>query len=369
MNSSIKVKIEKLIPGGKGLCRIDGKVVFVPFVLPGEIVEISIVSEKKNFSEALLLEVHESSPDRIKPLCSHYLKCGGCNLQHMNYKTQLRVKKEFAENLLQRNADICLPEFDIVPSTPFQYRNRVQVHVEGNAKGFKERAGNRVIPISHCPIAAEGINSYLASKCIESDIERITVFGENDWFSPEYTEEDISICINGKNINFRSDLFFQSNISILPELSDYLNTYVVGDTLLDLYCGVGLLSSMVEDQFTKIHAVEINKNVAPYIKRNVTTDCDFYPTSLEKWISTGNKIKADTIIIDPPRTGLSKSVRKFLNNSNAEVILYVSCDPATMTRDLKEITADNYKIDNFKLFDFYPQTSHMEAVAVLRKES
>lgn len=369
MNNVFVVKIEKLIPGGKGLCRLEGKVIFVPFVLPGELVEISIIKEKKSFSEAKLERILEPSPDRIEPLCSHYLKCGGCNLQHMNYSTQLSIKRDFAENLLLRNGQISFSAIDIVPSEPFSYRNRIQIHIKDQIRGFKERNSNKIIPISNCPIASEGINSYLDSTFRGSEKDRITVFGEKDWYSEENSLDEISITLNDKNIYFNSSLFFQSNISILPQLSDYLNLHVKGGTLLDLYCGVGLLSSMVEDQFEKIYAVEINKDVSPYIKKNLTTDCEFYPLSLEKWIAEKKNVTAETIIIDPPRTGLTKNVRKFLNTSNAGVIIYVSCDPATMARDLKDIIVDNFTVDDFKLFDFYPQTSHMEAVAVLRKRS
>jgi len=370
MKDIIKVTIEKLIPGGKGLARLDGKVVFVPYVLPGEVVEIRITEEKKNFSEAELIKVINSSEYRIAPRCTYYNQCGGCNMQHIDYETQLKAKSDFAQNLLLRNGKISRDNISIVPSEPFQYRNRVQVHHSEKHKGFKERAGNKIITIESCPIATGGVNRYLSNKKNIGSNERIAVFGKENWYSTEKEDEEIHIKLNDKKVYFSSSLFFQSNISILPELSTYLNKYVYGDSLLDLYSGVGLLSSMVEEKFQKITAVEINKKVAPYIKRNIHAELDFYGTSLEKWISDkGTNKKADTIIIDPPRTGLSKKVRKFLNLSGSSVIIYVSCDPATMSRDLKDILADKYTMDDFTLFDFYPQTSHMEAVAVLKAKS
>ncbi|MBI9100351.1 MAG: hypothetical protein JEY91_17845, partial [Spirochaetaceae bacterium] len=237
-------------------------------------------------------------------------------------------------------------------------------------KGFKEKAGDNIISIDYCPVATGGVNRYLLSKKDKNKNERVTVFGKENWFSTENDKEEIHITVNNKKIFFNSALFFQSNLSILPELGDYLNKHVFGDTLLDLYSGVGLLSSMVEEKFKKIKAVEINQKVTPMIEKNIHGDLDFYPLSIEKWISDIKIDKrADTIIIDPPRAGLTKKVRNFLNQSKAAVIIYVSCDPATMSRDLKDIIADKYTVDDFILFDFYPQTSHMEAVAVLRQMS
>lgn len=361
--------IEKLIPGGKGLCRIEGKIVFVPFVLPGETVEFTIIEEKKNFSEAQLVNILDKSPQRVTPVCPYYYSCGGCNMMHMNYDTQLKSKVEFVQNLLLRNGKLSNIDVDIIPSKPLSYRNRVQVHSDGHIVGFKERAGNRIIPIKSCPIAVNGINEYFTSATGEKSIERMVLFGEENWFSKDVSDEEIHITLNQKEIYFKSSLFFQSNVSMLSPMSDHLNRFVTGDSLFDLYSGVGLLSSMVEDKFKKIQAVEINRFVEPYIRRNITAELEFFPLSLEKWVSQRKKCSADTIMIDPPRTGLSKKVRDYLNKSKADVIIYVSCDPATMARDLKDIVADKYIIEDFKLFDFYPQTSHMEAVAVLKSRS
>lgn len=369
MKKIYTVTIEKLIPGGKGMSRIEGRVVFVPFVLPGEKVNISIMEEKKNYFEAELISILERSTHRVEPPCRYYYKCGGCNMQHMDYETQLKMKIDFAENLLLRNGKILQPDIEIIRSKPLSYRNRVQIHNDGSAVGFKERAGNTVIPISHCPISVGGINNYLTSRKGDKVKDRLTVFGNDQWYSSELSGEEIHIDVNGKEIFFDSSLFFQSNVSLLPELSDYLNIYVSGKILLDLYCGVGLLSSMVEEKFQKIYAVEINKHVQPYIDKNIRIDHEFYPLSLEKWCGNKRNILADTIIVDPPRTGLSKTVRKYLQRSRAGTIIYLSCDPATMARDLKDILADKYRIEDFKLFDFYPQTSHMEAVAVLKRSS
>ncbi len=369
MNKKIEVCIEKLIPGGKGLARVDGKVVFVPFVLPGEIVEIVINKEKKNYSEADLISIIRKSANRVEPECEYYYECGGCNMQHISYDVQLEEKILFAKNLLERNGGIIIKDIDIIPSKPFNYRNRIQVHLSGQKKCFKRRASNESLEINSCPVATGGVNRFLSQKKnISTENERLTVFGKENWFSIENDKDDIHIKLNNKNIYFNSKLFFQSNISILPMLSDYLNNHVEGDTLLDLYCGVGVLSSMVEGKFKKIITVEINKHVGPFLSRNLSIEHEFFPMSLEKWIK-GRKMEkqADTIIIDPPRTGLSKTVREFLNKSKAGKIIYVSCDPATMARDLKDIMGESYKVHDFKLFDFYPQTSHMEAVAVLNR--
>lgn len=363
------VEIEKLIPGGKGLARIEGKAVFVPFVLPGEKIEISVTTEKKNFCEAELMKVLEPSDLRVQPRCPLYGTCGGCNMQHMDYDTQLFWKKDFAANLLWRNGGIQWENIPAEPSAPFGYRNRVQVHYSKEARGFKERSGSNVINVKQCPVASNGVNLFLNETTEGDPGDRITVFGLDDWYSTEKRGDEISLDIIHKKIQFNSSLFFQSNLSMLPALGGFLREHVTKGKLLDLYCGVGLLSSLVEDLVDEVEAVELNRHVSPYVSRNLSVPHNFYPLSLEKWISQrGSKASPRTVIIDPPRTGLSKSVRTYLNRCNADKILYISCDPATMTRDLKDLLADKYVMEDFHLFDFYPQTSHMEAGALLIKQ-
>ncbi|MBN2656485.1 MAG: class I SAM-dependent RNA methyltransferase [Spirochaetales bacterium] len=370
MQDIITVEIEKLIPGGKGLCRVNGKVVFVPYVLAGETVEIRIIDERKSFSEADLVNVLIPSEQRVKPVCSLYGRCGGCNMQHMTYDAQLEAKKKFASEHLERNAGIGLEEIPVVPSEPFGYRNRVQVHYAEGSMGFREKSGHAIVPVVSCPVASQGINSFLKGRVFPEDQERVTVYGTDEWFSMETEKKDISVSVLNKEISFNSSLFFQSNLSILPELGSYLRKNVSGRKLVDLYCGVGLMSALVEDLFEEIEAVEMNRNVAPYVDRNLSVRHTFHPLSLEKWISgKGKKAEAaDTIILDPPRTGLTRPVRKYLSASKTEKILYISCDPATMARDLKDLLADNYEMEDYRLFDFYPQTSHMEAVALLKRK-
>jgi len=370
MNYTAIAKIEKLIPGGKGLCRVDGKVVFVPFVLPGEKVEIRIREEKKSYCEAELLSVLESSPERIQPICPLYGICGGCNMQHMTYDRQLEAKIGFLKEHLLRNANISLDDIPVVSSKPFAYRNRVQVHFGNGVAGFKEKSGDRVIGVDKCPVASEGINQYFRDISSPESEGRYTVYGTDQWYSKEGTSGDISVDVLGQTIHFNSSLFFQSNLSILTPLGEYLRKNIQGGSLLDLYCGVGLFSSLLEDRVESLTGVELNNHVAPYIDKNLSGSYRFFPLSLEKWITgPGRKSRgADHIIIDPPRTGLSKPVRKFLGTSNAKKIFYISCDPATMTRDLKDLLADNYVMTNFQLYDFYPQTSHMEAVALLERK-
>lgn len=370
MENNKTVEIEKLIPGGKGLCRVEGKVVFVPYVLPGEKVEIRITKEKKSFSEADLIRIIEPSAERVEPFCPHYGICGGCNMQHMTYEAQLEAKKSFASEHLSRNAGLELEKISVTPSKEKGYRNRVQVHYSRGTMGFRERSGHRIIPVESCPVAAEGINLFLRNHTYSVGEDRVTVYGTDDWFSPETDRKDISVTVLDREIHFNSSLFFQSNLSILPALGHYLREHVRDGRLLDLYSGVGLMSALLEDQVEAIEAVELNRHVAPYIKRNLKGNCTFHPLSLEKWVasrSTGSP-RADTIIIDPPRTGLSSPVRKYLSRSHAGKILYISCDPATMARDLKDILADNYEMEDYRLFDFYPQTSHMEAVALLKRK-
>lgn len=370
MKEIITVDVEKLVPGGKGLCRINDKVVFVSYVLPGEKVKISIIEEKKNYSEAQLIQILNSSDLRVEPFCPLYGRCGGCNMQHMSYSTQLEFKKQFVEEHLRRNGIVNAGDISVFSSTPQGYRNRVQVHFHEEIRGFKEKSTNQIVPVDHCPVASKGINHFLSQEKVYTGDGRISVFGTDEWYSSELIGEDIFVTLQGKKIFFNSQLFFQSNLSILPSFAEYLRRHVSGGKLLDLYCGIGLMSSLVEDMVEEIEAVELNRQVEPYLKMNIKKPVRFYPLSMEKWVKRrGEKnLRTETIILDPPRTGLSKTVRGYLASSHAQTIIYVSCDPATMTRDLKTILADNYEMKDFSLFDFYPQTSHLEAVALLKRK-
>ncbi len=357
------VKVEKVVPGCDGLIRLDGKVVFVPGVLGGEIIDIEMVSEGRRFSRGRLLKITEPSDRRVEPVCSYYGRCGGCNLQHLGYTDQLILKESFVREHFKRLAGIDLPEsFRFTPSPCRAYRNRVQFHKSHDGPGFKKRGSDEILRIENCPVLVGPLNDFLASgKTLVK--ERETFFADKKRFWNERSDSEIEVNVAGRSVFFRGDLFFQSNLSLLPELIDFALADVSGFHGMDLYCGVGLFSVFMKERFKRITAIELNPKVEAFYRKNMGEfPFEFFGQSLEKWVMGKGREKADFILVDPPRTGLSVKARKFLIRMKAAEISYVSCDPVTQARDTKELTAAGYRISDIRGFDFYPQTHHMETV-------
>ncbi len=370
-NSNIleKIHIEKLVPGGDGLARNQGKVFFIPLVAPGETIDAEITEQKKKYGKARCLKIYDHSPYRVEPVCAYYGRCGGCNLQHLDYNYQVLLKKEFIQDLFGKMAGISLPaDYEFRKSPPFGYRHRIQVQREGKKTGFKERSGSSVIEISDCPILTAPLNQYLKRKKSEqySSNTREMIFSSGDSIHTEMNNREISYNLLGKTVYFRTDLFFQSNHYLLPDLIKYVMDGLQGENAMDLYCGTGLFSLFLKDCFKNIIAIEINPETEKYYHKNLEgSHYSYYGMSLEQWLKKGlhkKNPKMDLVVLDPPRSGISESVRKFLIESKPDRLVYVSCDPATQARDTKELINHGFIISDMKGFDFYPHSNHMENV-------
>lgn len=364
-----QIEIDKIIFGGNGLGFLEGKAHFVPGVLPGEIVEVEVLEEKRGYNICSLKSVIKKSDTRVEPFCKYYNDCGGCNMQHTTYANQIEIKKSVIKDVFKRNGKIELDSFNIVPSPDKSYRNRIQFHLDGEKKGFKKRQSNKIIDINECPILTKGLNNFIKESC-EIKSERVTVFGLDEAFYVGGVDKECKVTINGRDVWFNPAGFFQSNLSILPELINRVNSFVTGGVVMDLYCGVGLFSVFLPDTVQEIIAVEMDSRVKPFVEKNLESKkYSFYPFTLESYIKRGlnKKNRPETIIVDPPRKGLSEDVRRFLVQSGAKRILYVSCDPVTMARDIGELTNKEFDLTYYESFDFYPQTHHIESFCVLER--
>ena len=362
-----KIDIEKIVPGGDGLARADGKVIFIPLVIPGERVDVSITEDKKKFRRGTCTKVVDPSPHRVAPVCPHYGICGGCNFQHMAYDYQVQVKKEIVKDLFKKFSQVDLPEkFLFVPSAPFAYRHRIQLHSDGVNTGFKMRGSDSIVEIQSCPLLIDSLNDYIKNMPSESFSGRKLLFGNGKDVYEDGDNREIQYDLLGKTLFFKADLFFQSNRHLLPELIKYVTENQEGREALDLYCGTGLFSVFLKHRFEKITAIEINPETEEYYHKNMRgEEYSYYALSLEKWIRKGYHKKhkdLDLVIVDPPRTGLSESVRSFLINLKVKKLIYVSCDPVTQARDTKVLIDNGYIIEDMRGFDFYPHSNHMENV-------
>ncbi len=367
------LSIVKLVAGGDGLGFVDGKAVFVPDTLPGELVRVRRTQRHKDFDRAVLLEVRVPSPHRVTPPCRLAGKCGGCDWLHIAYEEQLAQKVEIVREALRRVGRIEPPPLSIEPSPPLGSRARAQVHRQGATRGYMAARSTQLVKVETCPIVTPEIDAIFAGTAPVPDSERFTVFGTGRALAVEGLddERDLTVSVNGRPIAFSVGCFFQSNLAALDAMVPWALEGLSGETAADLYCGVGLFGAFLSSRFSRIICVEESAMSLAYARRNVGgAGHEFYPMTVEQWISSGAaRAVPDAVVVDPPRAGLGPEVRDWLCGSLPGRLVYVSCNPVTLARDLGRLVTGGFTLDAMRLFDFYPQTSHVEAVAKLSREA
>lgn len=382
-----EVTIQKWVYGGEGLAKLDdGRVVLVPYTLPGERVRIS-ASEQIHAS---LLEVIEPAPERVKPPCPLFATCGGCHYQHAPYEYQLARKAEILREQLQRVGKITYDgEIGIVSGEPLGYRNRAQFHIEGQLIGYRAARSHNLVPVEgDCPISSPRLNQELAAMrerlrdpqfprfvrsieifTNESAVQINVIDSEKpvarrfyDWCGSEigleYQTADGVFHVSPK-------AFFQVNRFLIDPLVDAAIGDHRGDDALDLYSGVGLFAIPLATRFTSVTAVESGGAASFDLRTNATRAGAMIETQqarVEDYLAR-LETAPDFVLADPPRTGLGKSVVRDLRRLAPPKLTIVSCDPATLARDLAAL--EHYKIDSLTMVDLFPQTFHMETVAAL----
>lgn len=374
---SVKLRIEKLVAGGDGLAFLEGKAVFVPFALPGETLLASITARRRDYSQASIVELLEPSRHRVEPPCPIYGECGGCNLQHLSYSRQVEEKALIVGEAFSRTARVEIGEMAAVPSLPFAYRNRMQFHfTKGHRLGFMKRASSDVVEAPTCLIALRPIQDWIEERADSARAyselgpyvlgkDRFLVFGYGDAVWVEGVKGLVEVLIAGQAIRFHVRGFFQSNLYLLDYFVPDAVAGLSGGRAADLYCGVGLFARFLAPSFDSVVCVEQNPYALELAKANVPgKGHEFSPLSVEDWVQTDSaKLPFDLVLVDPPRTGLAPSVRRWLAQAKPPSIVYLSCDPVTLARDAGELARAGYALRSLKAFDFYPQTSHVECNA------
>ena len=368
---------EKIVSGGAALSRIEGKSVFIEFAAPGDLVKCRIIKEYRDRAEGEILEVLEPSPLRVKPVCSLYGKCGGCSLQHLGYEHQIEAKEKILREAFKRIAGAEVPMIRIKRSEPYGYRNRVQFHYSiGKGPCFKERKSSSLVVIKDCPVADNGIRKALKEGLFTPprDRERFTIYSRGETFLSEGGIKRGAVRILDKNLLLDAGIFFQSNASMLEHLIRDLTIITAGADqnlpMADIYCGVGTFAAFLGEKFPRIDLVEVNKTALALARENVKNiKVNCFALSDTDWVkSTGMKAGPfGFIIIDPPREGLSGPLREWIAGNGPDLVAYVSCDPATLARDSRELLQGGYMLKELFLYDFYPQTAHIESLAVFSR--
>jgi tRNA/tmRNA/rRNA uracil-C5-methylase (TrmA/RlmC/RlmD family) len=370
IGDKLTLTIHDIAFGGEGVGRIDDFVVFVPFVLSGETVEVEITEVKKNFARAKLLRVEKSSPERVTPECRYFMQCGGCQYQHIAYATQLRLKHKQISDLFERVGKIPADKIaPVIPSPqPYGYRNRIMIRSQWNGPakklviGFIRADNNFVEDIEECKIAEPAIS------------EQIKTVRANP---PPKGGIKIVLRIPPENWDVPPDSFFQNNFFLLPKLVETVRGFLRdGGTkhLVDLYCGVGFFGIELADLVESFVGVEYDRLAINSARKNVATrkisNGEFISATVEEVLPELLKKfspEKTSVILDPPRKGCLPETLNLLRETKPSQIIYVSCHPATMARDLNILCADGvFELARVQPLDMFPQTQHVECVADLR---
>ena len=417
------VQIEKPIYGGAFLARMEGKAVFVPLTLPGEQACVHIVEDKRGYATAEAEQILKPAPERVAPACHHFGACGGCHYQHATYETQLRFKQAILRETLER-AGVRTPEqIGVLAANPWAYRNRIRVAFDaaGNP-GYRGRRSHEVIPIAECPIAApmlvRAAQAAAGILCQSSFVQRtpeISFFcdaaetallvsvlnasgaknriqdfaralGERipalrgvELAAAEHPSQPLrtiaqwgatSLTYRVAGFDYRVDqgAFFQVNRWLVDALVERVTAVHTGALAWDLCAGVGLFARQLAASFDRVIAVESASAAAAALEQNRSgtgaTAQKSAALDFLRRVHAGER--PDLIVADPPRTGLGAETCKLLGEIAAPALVYVSCDPATLARDLRALRGAGYAIQNLALVDLFPHTFHVETVAELR---
>jgi 23S rRNA (uracil1939-C5)-methyltransferase len=418
------VAIEKPIYGGAFLARIEGKATFVPLTLPGEQARVRIVDEKKSFATAEPDEIVSASVDRVVPNCRHFGTCGGCQYQHATYEAQLAYKQAILRETLERGG-VRVPEtIEVLAGNPWQYRNRIRLAIDDVGRvGYRARRSHALVPIAECPIAAPLLvkaalsaaellreakadirpvemslftnaeeTELLASFFVHGSSEQGFNRFYNDWKKrvPSVAGAEVieergsalaprvlmrmghgSLLYRVGELQYRVDhgAFFQVNRWLNDALVDRVAAERRGRLAWDLFAGVGLFAKRLAEGFEQVVAVESAPMASEALKHNLdgsAAECLSSDTAAFLRVH-GKTARPDVVVVDPPRAGLGTETTSLLAAVQAPVIVYVSCDPATLARDLRALIESGYALSSLTLADLFPQTFHLESVVELRR--
>lgn len=397
LSTSPIISIEKLVYGGDGLGRIDGQVILVPLVLPGESVQVTCERAKKGLLRGSGPEVLQASPERITPRCEYFGECGGCQYQHFDHALQLQEKRSILLETLSRMGGIQdFGEVKIVSADPWNYRNRLQLHFKDRQLGFHKSGSHELCGIDHCEISSPMLNEVIrklrdASKRPEwpSFLNSLEVFTNEaqvqlnvmdsdrpvaarffEWCAeilPQFAPGSIEYSAAGYTFRISGGSFFQVNRFLVDRLVEEVIPTEAGRSAVDLYSGVGLFTLPLARKFEDVRAVERSIAAIRDLEFNAKAhdlSIDSEKGSAEDFLRRIQQ-RPDFILADPPRAGLGKEAVAELLRLQAPSVTIVSCDPTTLARDLKSLLSV-YQLQSLTLIDLFPQTYHLETIAKLQ---
>ncbi|MCF0223462.1 MAG: class I SAM-dependent RNA methyltransferase [Fibrobacter sp.] len=396
---TLELHIDKMVQGGKGLSKMpDGRICFVEGALPNENCLVQLTQQKKDFAKGKCIKVLSKSPFRVEPRCPLYGRCGGCSLQHLDSKKQAEFLAQVERENFKRIAHVDLPDnFKVHTGEPWHYRNRARIvncgKVNGEYRyGFREQESNNVVPLEDCPVLTHALNDFLKTTAPKINAQEISLFdngnGKVSYFYQGMVPDDFKkiapavVELNGKSIHSDASVFFQSNLELLPELvaaiQEQCSKFSIEERkwLIDLFSGVGFFATILQDQFERITTVERDKKCQKYADINLSKNSpakshtqviENISAPAEDWLAQNVVSMPATLIVDPPRTGLPPTALTAIVQSSVKRMIYVSCDPVTLARDFLKLSQHGFRMEWAEGFAFYPQTPHLEMVAVLAR--
>jgi len=426
----MEVTIERILPGGLGLAHAEGRTVMVALAAPGDRLRVQVDRIKGHVSFASIKEIIAPSPERVPPPCPYFGRCGGCDFQQLNYQAQLAAKVEIIKDCLRRIGHLeDVPELQITPAPDeWRYRSRAQWQYDAIRRrlGYFESGSRRVCDVAECAVLAPKLQQTLNSLrqqmrdgSLPDDVRdiRALVGDDNVAIAPPCgispirgprrsspaamgmvrkgsdltmgNEElrEVTRTIHGEAYHLNAESFFQANADLLPQLIDSAIGEAMGETSVELYCGVGLFTVPLARRFEHLIGVEAVTSAASFARANLAyaglSNATVANQDVGDWLEENLEYSAlsplpegrrpfavqgrlDFLLLDPPRTGAESRVINGIHNLRPKHICYVSCDPATLARDLKKLIAAGYTLDSLAVFDMFPQTHHVETVVHLR---
>lgn len=400
---AFEVQIEKLVYGGRGLARRDGRVVLTPFVMPGERVLVEPERQSPDLISARTVQVETPDPARVAPECPVFSRCGGCHYQHLPYERQLEAKRDILLETLARMGRIEWPgPVDIVPSEPWGYRNRTQLHLAKRGSrfeaGYFEIGSHRLCPIESCPVSSPALNRAIAAlrtlgqnRSFPDFLRSIELFTNEtgllltvlesdrplsrrffEWCAAEM--EDLSTgpyldypaAPDTFRVSARS--FFQINRFLAGRLAEIALADAAGGAALDLYAGVGLFTLPLARRFERVTALDAGRSAVEDLSFNLRRAglrADVHRGPADRFLAAFSG-PVDFVLADPPRAGLGRAVTDAFLRLRPRRLTLVSCDPATLARDLRSLLAGGFRIQAVKMVDLFPQTYHIESIIELQ---
>jgi tRNA/tmRNA/rRNA uracil-C5-methylase (TrmA/RlmC/RlmD family) len=419
-DGEFEIVVERILPGGLGLAHAGGRTVMVALAAPGDRLRVQIDRFKGKVAFASIKEVIEPSAARIEPPCPYFGRCGGCDFQQLNYQAQLDAKEEIIRDCLRRIGGIeNIPEFQITPAPrEWHYRSRAQWQYDSIRKrlGYFESGSRRVCDVAECAVLAPELQSELGRMrermqqgALPDDARHFRAIAGDKEMSVVDDRgrgvRDISRTIHGEKYHLNAASFFQANSDLTPRLIDNAIGEARGERAIELYCGVGLFTLPLARRFETVVGVESDTPAADFARRNLADanlgNAEIVSQDVASWLEDfecagraqrprrfgsprgldetsgdadengiqsavkAGAIHIDFLLLDPPRTGAESRVISGILKLKPKAICYVSCDPATLARDLKKLIAGGYSIDRITAFDMFPQTHHVETVVHL----